>query len=105
MHLLSTSVLLKSDLESARREALAACIALEQTSSVLASLPHFMALGLNTMTSKGIDASISALAETCVSICGLTDCRTTLMLTGVEELVLFVINMYKSCPETKSFAN
>lgn len=64
VQLLSTARFLKSDLESARREALAACVALEQTSSVLASLPHFMAVGLNTMTNRGIEASVSALATT-----------------------------------------
>lgn len=62
--LLFTAKLLKADLESAKREALAACVALEDTSSVFASLPHYMALGMNTMTTKGIEASISALATT-----------------------------------------
>lgn len=64
VQLLSTARFLKSDLEGARREALAACVALEQTSSVLASLPHYMAIGLNTMTTKGIEGSVSALATT-----------------------------------------
>lgn len=64
VQLLSTASFLKNDIESARREALAACVALEQTSSVLASLPHYMALGMNTMTTKGIEASVSALATT-----------------------------------------
>ena len=64
VQLLWTARFLKSDLESARREALAACIALEQTGSVLASFPHYMALGLNTMTAKGIEASVSALVTT-----------------------------------------
>lgn len=64
VQLLLVANFLKGDLESARREALSACLALEQTSSVVASLPHYMAIGLNTMTTKGIEASVSALATT-----------------------------------------
>jgi hypothetical protein len=64
VQLLSTSIGLKSDLDSAKREALSACLALEKTSSVLASVPHFMAGGMNAMTSKGIEGGISALATT-----------------------------------------
>jgi hypothetical protein len=62
--LLSTAISLKNDLDGAKREALAACTALEQTSSVLASLPHYMAGGMNAMTTKGIEASVSALGTT-----------------------------------------
>ena len=64
VHLLLTTTLIKKDLQSAQTEALAACLALEQTGSAFASLPHFMALGMNTMTQKGIEASVSALATT-----------------------------------------
>jgi hypothetical protein len=63
-HLLATSISLKNDLDDAKREALAACTALEQTSSVIASLPRYMAGGMNAMTTKGIEASVSALGTT-----------------------------------------
>jgi|SRR5579859_1179933 hypothetical protein len=62
--LLSVSISLKNDLDGAKREALAACTSLEKTSSFLASLPHYMAGGLNAMTTKGIEASVSALGTT-----------------------------------------
>jgi hypothetical protein len=88
---------MKSDLQNAQREVLAACVALEQTSSALASLPHYMAIGLNTMTTKGIEASMSALATTYFPFCALLiKSRTNLMLTGVEELVLYMVDTYKS---------
>ena len=64
VHLLLTAAFLQKDIQSAQREAVAACLALEQTGSVFASLPHFMALGMNEMTRKGIEASVSALATT-----------------------------------------
>ena len=64
VNLLLTATLIQKDLQSAQTQALAACLALEQTGSVFASLPHFMALGMNTMTQKGIEASVSALATT-----------------------------------------
>lgn len=62
--LLSASISLKNDLDGAKREALAACTSVEKTSSVLASLPHYMAGGMNAMTAKGIEASVSALGTT-----------------------------------------
>jgi hypothetical protein len=63
-HLFSIHASLQSDIVNAKQEALAACFTLEKTGSVLASLPHFAAYGLNAMTSKGIEAAISALATT-----------------------------------------
>jgi len=64
VQLLSTATFLKSDIQNAQRDALAACSALEQSASVVASLPHFMAQGLNAMTEKGIEGGVSALAKT-----------------------------------------
>ena len=64
VQLVSTAISLKSDLANARLQALAACTALERTGSVLASLPHFMAQGMNDLTAKGLEASVSALGTT-----------------------------------------
>jgi hypothetical protein len=64
VQLLSTAAFLQNDIQHAQRDALAACSALEQSASVVASLPHFMAQGLNAMTEKGVEASVSALAKT-----------------------------------------
>jgi len=63
-HLISIHASLQSDIENAKQEALAACLTLEKTGSILASLPHFAAHGLNALTSKGIEASVSALGTT-----------------------------------------
>src|SRR5262245_35239313 len=64
LHLLSIMILLENDLESAKDEALSACLGIEKAGSVLASIPHFMAQGMNKMTAKGIEASLAGLNET-----------------------------------------
>jgi hypothetical protein len=64
VQLVSTAISLKSDLANAKKEALAACTALERTGSVLASLPHFMSQGMNELTVKGMEASVRALGTT-----------------------------------------
>lgn len=64
VHLISIAASLKSDIQNAKQEALAACISLEKTGGVLASIPHFAANGLNALTSKGVEASVAALATT-----------------------------------------
>jgi hypothetical protein len=69
--LLSASISLRNDLDGAKQEALAACTSLEKTGSVLASLPHYMAGGMNAMTTKGIEASVSALGTTYFRLCRL----------------------------------
>jgi len=63
-HLLITLTLLKNDLANAKRDALAACSALEQAGSIFASVPHYMANGLNKLTAQGVEASVSALGTT-----------------------------------------
>lgn len=69
-------------LSSARREALSACTSVESVGSTMASLPHYMSQGVNSMTAKGITNAVNGLE----SMIGLT-------VTGVEELVVFVIGM------------
>jgi hypothetical protein len=69
-------------LTSARREALSACTSVENVGSTMASLPHYMARGVNSMTASGIEKSVAGLQ----SMVGLT-------VTGVEELVVFFIGM------------
>lgn len=64
VQLLSTAIGLKSDLANAKTEALSACLSLEKTGSLLASIPHYMASGMNAMTAKGIEGGISALSTT-----------------------------------------
>ncbi|KAF7512043.1 hypothetical protein GJ744_002756 [Endocarpon pusillum] len=76
---------LKNDLDSARREALSACSSVESMGSAMASMPHYMAQGVNELTATGVERAVNGLME-----------MTTMSVTGVEEIVLFVINMMTS---------
>lgn len=76
---------LKNDLDSARREALSACSSVESMGSAMASMPHYMAQGVNELTATGVERAVNGLME-----------MTTMGVTGVEEIVLFVINMMTS---------
>ena len=73
------------DLDSARREALSACSAVEAMGSAMASMPHYMSQGVNEMAASGVEKAVNGLME-----------MTTLSVTGVEELVVFMINTMTS---------
>jgi len=70
------------DLASARREALSACSNVESTGSAMASMPHYLSQGVNELAAVGIEKSVSGLVD-----------MTTMSVTAVEEIVLFVIGM------------
>ena len=73
---------LDTNLTSARREALSACTSVENVGSALASMPHYMSQGFNQMTADGITKAVNGLMD-----------MVTLSITGVEEIVVFVIGM------------
>ncbi|GAO50797.1 hypothetical protein G7K_4918-t1 [Saitoella complicata NRRL Y-17804] len=75
---------LSSDLAVAKAQALSACSGVEAGASVLASLPHYMADGVNELTASAIESAVGGLES------GLQ-----LMITGVEETLLFIVNLYK----------
>lgn len=74
-----------SSLTSAKREALSACTQVENIGSSMASMPHFMAQGVNEMTASGVEKAVSGLMT-----------MLEMSVTGVEEIVLFVIHMMTS---------
>lgn len=74
-----------SSLASARREALSACTQVETMGSSMASMPHFMAEGVNEMTAAGVEKAVNGLMK-----------MMELSVTGVEEIVIFVIHMMTS---------
>jgi hypothetical protein len=76
---------IQSDLGSARREALSACSSVESMGSAMASMPHYMSQGVNELTATGVEKAVNGLMQ-----------MTTMSVTGVEEMVLFVINMMTS---------
>ena len=74
-----------SSLTSARREALSACTQVENIASSMASMPHYMASGVNEMTASGVEKAVSGLMT-----------MLEMSVTGVEEIILFVIHMMTS---------
>jgi len=74
-----------SSLTSARREALSACTQVENIGSSMASMPHYMSKGVNEMTASGVEKAVSGLMS-----------MLDMSVTGVEEIVLFVIHMMTS---------
>ncbi|CUS13058.1 unnamed protein product [Tuber aestivum] len=76
---------LDGDLRSARREALSACTGVESMGSAMASMPHYMSKGVNEVAALGIETGVKALEKTLL-----------LLITGVQEIVVFVVNMITS---------
>ncbi|KZZ96222.1 hypothetical protein AAP_00995 [Ascosphaera apis ARSEF 7405] len=79
--LLSTSSI-DTQMASAERQALSACRGVETTGSAVASMPHYMAGGLNEMTAMSLEKAVVALMD-------LLD----MIIYGVEEILVWYINM------------
>jgi len=76
---------LDHDIASAKVQALSACTSVENVGSAMASMPHYMSAGVNAMAAAGVTKAIGALMD-----------MLMLTVTGVEEIVLFVINLLTS---------
>ncbi|OJD31761.1 plasma membrane fusion protein prm1 [Diplodia corticola] len=76
---------LNDNLGSARTEALSACTSVESVGSAMASMPHYMSRGVNELAASGIEKTVSGLMS-------LLD----LIVTGVEEMVVFYIGLLTS---------
>lgn len=76
---------LRDGLHDAQREAMSACTSLEHAGSAVASMPHYLAGGVNELTAHGIERAINGLMS-----------MITMTVTGVEEIVIFVINLLTS---------
>jgi len=76
---------LNDNLDSARREALSACTNVEGIGSTMASMPHYMSQGVNELTANGVESAVNGLMS-----------MLSLTVTGVEEIVVFIINALTS---------
>ena len=76
---------LHNDLGSAKSEALSACTGVESVGSAMASMPHYLAAGVNDLAGTGIEKAVHGLMS-----------MLLLTITGIEEIVVFVINMMTS---------
>lgn len=72
-------------LTSARKEAQSACKGVEDVGSAMASMPYYMAQGTNELVASGIEKAIDGLMS-----------MLLLTVTGVEEIAVFMINLFTS---------
>ncbi|KAI2634409.1 hypothetical protein GGS26DRAFT_581862 [Hypomontagnella submonticulosa] len=73
---------LNDNLADAKVKALSACTKVEDVGSAMASMPHYLSVGVNRLTASGITEAVQALLKV-----------LDMILTGVEQLILFVIGM------------
>jgi len=73
------------DIANAKQEALSACTSVENVGSAMASMPHYLSEGVNALAADGVTKAVNGLMD-----------MLMLTVTGVEEIVLFVINMMTS---------
>ncbi|TAQ90090.1 hypothetical protein B7494_g1604 [Chlorociboria aeruginascens] len=76
---------LNYDLADAKSEANSACTSVENAGSAMASMPHYLSEGVNALAADGVTKAVEGLMD-----------MLLLTVTGVEEIVLFVINMMTS---------
>ncbi|KAI5791650.1 hypothetical protein DFH27DRAFT_461740, partial [Peziza echinospora] len=76
---------LNSDIDSAHAQALNACVSVEKAGSSMASMPHYMAQGVNELSARSIEGGVRALQATLL-----------MSITAVQEIVVFIVNMLVS---------
>ncbi|KAL1855357.1 plasma membrane fusion protein prm1 [Diaporthe australafricana] len=71
---------LNTNLVTARTQALSACTKVEDVGSSMASMPHYLSVGVNRMAADGITKAVQGMVEILMMV-----------LTGVQQLILFFI--------------
>ncbi|KAK0634290.1 plasma membrane fusion protein PRM1 [Bombardia bombarda] len=74
---------LNDNISDAKEKALSSCTKVEDIGSAMASMPHYLSVGVNSMAAKGISKTVQGMVEILMMI-----------LTGVQSLILFIINFY-----------
>ncbi len=74
---------LNDNIGDAKVKALSACTKVEDIGSAMASMPHYLSVGVNSLAADGISKAVSGMVQILMMI-----------LTGVESLIFFIINMY-----------
>ncbi|KAI1636786.1 plasma membrane fusion protein PRM1 [Biscogniauxia mediterranea] len=82
VHFILTIGSLNSGLTDAKAKALSACTKVEDIGSAMASMPHYLSVGVNRLTASSITQAVHALMTI-----------LDMILTGIEQLILFVIGM------------
>ncbi|KAI0192720.1 plasma membrane fusion protein PRM1 [Xylaria flabelliformis] len=73
---------LNDNLAEAQVKAVSACTKVEDVGSAFASMPHYLSVGVNQLTASTITNAVQALMSV-----------LNMILTGIEQLILFVIGM------------
>ena len=73
---------LNNDLNSAKTEAMSACSGVESMGSAMASMPHYLAAGVNELAASGVEKAVYGLMS-----------MLLLTVNGVEELFIFYVHM------------
>ena len=76
---------LNHNLGSAKTEAMSACEGVESMGSAMASMPHYLSAGVNELAASGVEKAVHALMS-----------MLLLTITGVEELIVFFVNLLTS---------
>ena len=76
---------LNYDIASAKTEAMSACSSVEDMGSTMASMPHYLAAGVNELAASGVEKAVHGLMS-----------MLTLTITGVEELIIFFVHIMTS---------
>lgn len=76
---------IKHNIAQAEVQALSACTSVENIGSAMASMPHYLSEGVNALAADGVTSAVNGLMD-----------MLMLTVTGVEEIVLFVINLLTS---------
>jgi hypothetical protein len=72
---------LNDNIGGAKEKALTACTKVEDIGSAMASMPHYLSLGVNDLAATGIETAVSAMVT-----------MLNLILSGVEGIIIFFIN-------------
>jgi hypothetical protein len=73
------------DITNAEQEALSACTSVENVGSAIASMPYYLSDGVNALAADGMTSAVSGLMD-----------MLMLTITGLEEIILFIISMMTS---------
>ncbi|KAH7146540.1 hypothetical protein EDB81DRAFT_496231 [Dactylonectria macrodidyma] len=72
---------LDDNVGEAKTKALSACTKVEDIGSAMASMPHYLSLGVNELAASGIEKAVEAMVF-----------MLDLIMTGVEAMIVFYIN-------------
>ncbi|KAG6009817.1 hypothetical protein E4U21_001247 [Claviceps maximensis] len=72
---------LDDNVGDAKSRALSSCTKVEDVGSAMASMPHYLSLGVNNLAASGIEKAVHAMVK-----------ALDLIMFGVEEIIMFYIN-------------